>query len=108
MNHCLLLSFSTSGLSFPSKPDQSVNDHSVLGVIIKGMREFPVRLVLIINIIMSHIDIEHFKFLISPDYGPVVWEVAVRVEAGVVFAKVPVDGRAFSRPDEAVKVLSPG
>jgi len=40
--------------------------------------------------------------------GPVVWEVAVCVGAGVVFAKVSVDGRAFSRPDVAVKVLNPG
>ena len=36
--------------------------------------------------------------------GPVVWEVAVCVGAGVVFAKVPVDGREFSRPDVIVKV----
>ena len=40
--------------------------------------------------------------------GPVVWGVAVCVRAGVVFAKVPVDGRAVSRPDKVVKVMNPG
>ena len=36
--------------------------------------------------------------------GPVVWGVAVCVGAGVVFAKVPVNGREFSRPDEVVQM----
>ena len=39
-----------------------------------------------------------------PSNGPVVWGVAVCVGAGRFFAKVPVDGRRFSRPDGTVQM----
>jgi hypothetical protein len=37
--------------------------------------------------------------------GPVVWGVAVCVRAGMCFCKVPVNGRAVSRPDETVQIV---
>ena len=51
-----------------TEPEQAVNDQFILNRIIKLERQFFIGFMLVINVIMPHINVQHFVFRVCPHY----------------------------------------
>ena len=54
-----------------AQPQQAVDDQSILNFVVEGIRQLLfgiVILVLIVNVVMAHVEIEHLVVLVRPDH----------------------------------------
>src|SRR6478672_6705020 len=55
-----------------AQPQQAIDYQSILNCVVECIRQRLVRsiiLVLIVNVVMAHVEIEHLIFLVGPDHG---------------------------------------